>query len=376
LIYKLFIIVGGKMKRILFVLIVSIMLAGLIFSACAAPAPTPATKTSPASTAAPAPAPAKTVDFKFSYHMPAPSSPGQAFLAWSKQVEEAGKGQIKITHYAAQTLAKQNENYDAVTSGLADIALVATGAFAGRFPLSEMIQLPMMFPNAKITAQVCNEVLEKYAYSREFKDVKVLWLFPMPPHGIINRQSIEKMEDMKGQKIRVEGKYENMMVEGLGGSGVYLSPMDLYSSLERGVIDGVIFQWDGVLQYGLEKVTKYRADCFILTRGMPIVMNKDKWNSLSPDIQKIFEDNSGVKYSTKAGATADENNITRRKQLADYDKQVGNPGFYVLPDAEAARWKSVAKTVQDKWASDCDALGLPGKAMLQDAVSLAEKYSK
>jgi len=47
----------------------------------------------------------------------APSSPGQAFAAWSKKVEEAGKGQIKITHYAAQTLAKQNENYDAITSG-------------------------------------------------------------------------------------------------------------------------------------------------------------------------------------------------------------------------------------------------------------------
>jgi TRAP-type C4-dicarboxylate transport system substrate-binding protein len=362
------------MRRILFVLIVSIMLIGLIFSACAAPAPSPAPKTAPTPT--PAPAPVKTVDFKFSYHMPAPSSPGQAFAAWSKKVEEAGKGQIKITHYAGQTLAKQNENYDAVTSGLADIGLISTGAFAGRFPLSELMQLPMLFPNAKVGAQVCNEVLEKYTANREFKDVKVLWVFPMPPHGIVNRQPIEKMEDMKGQKIRVEGKYENMMVEGLGGSGVYLSPMDLYSSLERGVIDGVIFQWDGVLQYGLEKVTKNRAECLILTRGMPIVMNKDKWNSLSPDMQKMFEDTSGVKYSTQAGVAADELNITRRKQLADYDKQAGNPGIYTLPEAEMARWKAVAKTVQDKWAADCDGLGLPGKAMLQDAVSLAEKYSK
>jgi TRAP-type C4-dicarboxylate transport system substrate-binding protein len=361
-------------KKIVFVLVISIVLIGVVISACAAPAPAP--KPSPTPAPAPAPVPVKTIDLKFSYHMPAPSSPGQAFAAWSKKVEESSKGQVKITHYAAQTLAKQNENYDAVTSGLADISLIATGAFAGRFPLSELMQLPMLFPNAKVAAPVCNEVLEKYAYSREFKDVKVLWVFPMPPHGIVNRQPIEKMEDMKGQKIRVEGKYENMMVEGLGGSGVYLSPMDLYSSLERGVIDGVIFQWDGVLQYGLEKVTKYRAECFILTRGMPIVINKDKWNSLPPDVQKMFEDNSGVKYSAQAGVAADALNITRRQQLVDYDKQIGNPGIYTLPEAELARWKAVGKTVQDKWAAECEALGLPGKAMLQDAVTLSDKYSK
>jgi len=89
-----------------------------------------------------------------------------------------------------------------------------------------------------------------------------------------------------------------------------------------------------------------------------------------------FEDNSGVKYSTQAGATADQANVTRRQQLADYDKQAGNPGFYTLPAAEMTRWKAVAKTVQEKWAADCEALKLPAKAMLQDAISLAEKYSK
>jgi len=184
------------------------------------------------------------------------------------------------------------------------------------------------------------------------------------------------MEDVKGLKIRIEGKYESMFVEGLGGAGVYLSPMDLYSSLERGVLDGVIFQWDGVLQYGLEKIAKYRADAKILCRGMPLVMNKDKWNSLPPDIQTIFIDASGLKHSAEAGVKADELNIARRQQVVDYDKQVGNPGIYVLPDSEMLKWRAVAKTVQDKWAADCEALGLPGRAMLQDAITLTDKYSK
>jgi len=361
-------------KKIFAALFAIIVITSLILTGCGTPSPAPTPAPSPAPS--PTPAPAQTIDFKFSYHMPAPSSPGKAFDLWSKKVEEAGKGQIKITQYAGQTLAKQNENLDAVMSGLADIALLSTGAFPGRFPLCELMQLPMMYPSAKVAAQVNTELLEKYAVTRELKDVKLLWVFPMPPHGIISRKPVEKIEDLKGQKLRVEGKYENMMVEGLGGSGVYMSPMDLYSSIERGVVDGVVFQWDGILVYGIEKVTKYRVDAGILCRGMPIVMNKAKWDSLPPNIQNVFNEVGVVKYSTEAGVAADELNIARRQQLADYDKKAGNPEIYVLPKAEAERWKSIAETVQEQWANDCEKLGLPGKAMLQDAVSLTEKYSK
>ena len=353
------------MKKIFVFMLAIVIVSSLILAGCAAPS-APSQKLGTADV----------IDFKFSYHMPAPSSPGQAFKKWSDKVEEACNGKIKITHYSAQTLAKQSDQLDAVMSGLADIALLATGAFPGRFPLSELVQLPMLYPNAEVSAKVNADLLEKYAASREYKDLKLLWVFPMPPHGIIKRNPIETMEDWKGQKLRIEGKYENMMVERMGGSGVYMSPMDLYSSIERGVVDGVIFQWDGALVYGIEKVTKYRTEAQFLCRGMPIVMNKAKWESLPPDIQQKFNEIGGVSYSTEAGVAADELNIKRRQELVDYDKQAGNPGIYELPEAEMARWKAEAKIVQDTWAADCDKLGLPGTDMLNDALSLTAKYSQ
>jgi len=108
---------------------------------------------------------------------------------------------------------------------------------------------------------------------------------------------------------------------------------------------------------------------------MPIVMNKQKWESLPADVQQMFTDNGGVKYSTEAGVAADELDVKRRQELEAYDKEAGNPPIYELPADEMAKWKAEAKVVQETWAADCDKLDLPGTDMLNDAISLTEKYS-
>jgi len=62
------------------------------------------------------------------------------------------------------------------------------------------------------------------------------------------------------------------------------------------------------------------------------------------------------------------------EELKEFDKKVGNPEWYFLPEAEYDRWKEVAWPVNEAWVKEVEAKGLPGTAILEDAIAFAKKY--
>ena len=105
-------------------------------------------------------------------------------------------------------------------------------------------------------------------------------------------------------------------------------------------------------------------------------MNWDAWNSLPPDVQKIFEELSGSYMTNLTGEAVDKADISCRAGIEEYDKKVGNPEHYIVPEDEFQRWAEAVNPVYDMWIKRMEAKGLPGKAFLEDARRLAEKYSK
>jgi TRAP-type C4-dicarboxylate transport system substrate-binding protein len=187
---------------------------------------------------------------------------------------------------------------------------------------------------------------------------------------------VQKLEDFKGMKMRIEGKVEGWTVEELGATGVTMDTLEIYTSLERGLVEGIFFLWEGVLAFGFNEITKYRTECGMFTRGFPTVMNWDTWNSLPADIQEIFNKHSGPEMSAQIGAAFDGANAGAMGAVMGYDKEVGNPGIYILPDDEDARWKAAVAPVIDTWVNEKEAEGVPAKAMLDDAIRLIKQYSK
>jgi TRAP-type C4-dicarboxylate transport system substrate-binding protein len=261
-----------------------------------------------------------------------------------------------------------------VVSGMSDLAVVATGMTPGRFPMSEIDTLPMLFPSGEITGNVYHELMQKYAFDNEFKEVKFLYALALPPAQLFLRKPVKTLEDLKGLTLRIEGKVEAKTFEALGARGVMVSLMELYGSLDRGLADGAAFVPNGVLIFGIHKITKYRVKADLFCRAFPMLMNKGKFNSLPPEIQKIFEDHSGIAYSIRWGKLTDGVQIKALKDIAAYDQQVGNPGFYELPKEERARWKKQVMPIWDTWVKEKEAKGLPAKAMLNEAVQLIDEY--
>jgi TRAP-type C4-dicarboxylate transport system substrate-binding protein len=95
-------------------------------------------------------------------------------------------------------------------------------------------------------------------------------------------------------------------METLGAAGSLIGLGECYSALDKGVVDGINFLWEGVMAFGFQQVTKYRTEANLMGRGFVIVMNLDIWNSLPPDVQALFEKYGGHQYSTTAGAAGDK----------------------------------------------------------------------
>lgn len=319
---------------------------------------------------------APSIKLKLSHAYPEKSLFNMAIIKpWIQEIENASNGGIQITNYAAQALSKMPNAYDDLVSGMSDLAVVATGMTPGRFPMSEIDTLPMLYPSGEITGRVYHELMQKYAFDKEFKEVKFLYALPLPPAQLFLRKPVKTLEDLKGLTLRIEGKVEGKTFEALGASGVMVNLMELYGSLERGLVDGAAFVPNGVLIFGINKITKYRVKADLFCRAFPMLMNKDKFNSLPPEIQKLFQDHSGIAYSIRWGKLTDGVQMKSLKEIAAYDQQAGNPGFYALPIEERARWKERVMPIWDEWVQEKEARGLPAKAMLNEAVQLIDKYS-
>lgn len=106
--------------------------------------------------------------------------------------------------------------------------------------------------------------------------------------------------DLSGIKMRGTGLYKAFL-KAMGATVVVISPGDVYSALERGVVDGVAWPWGSMASYGWEKFLKYRIEPDFFGATMTLLVNKDKWASLSNDA-KTQLDKSARAYEKAADA--------------------------------------------------------------------------
>lgn len=356
---------GKLLKTIGFTLLIGII---SVLMACAAPVPAP--KPAPAPT--PAPPPMQPVELKFATHLPETASlPKFAFKPWGDEINERTKGLVKTTFYFAETLVKSADTYDAVISGICDVSYNQHSATPGRFPLMNVIELPFLGPSTEVSTHILRELYDKFPEMKaEHKDVQLLYLWVTLPLELhTNKKPVRTLEDIKGMKIATLAAGAPAL-EKLGASPVVMATPKFYESLEKGVVDGVAIAWGALGGWRLYEVTKYHTNAHVSAWPTWTAMNKNTWNKLPPDIQKIVTEVSakGPERHMKAVKGEMDETIAKVKELGHE--------IIDLPPAELAKWSETGKPAWDKWAADMTAKGLPGKAILDEAVKLLEKYAK
>lgn len=316
----------------------------------------------------------KVINLKFAHYI-SPTSLGhlEAHVKWAKMVEERTNGKVKITVYPGQTLGKATDEYEMVTSGIADIAWGFTGFFPGRFPLSEVVGLPMLgIETATQGSKVLQDLYQNTPYLKnEYPGVKVLFLHACDSAPISSKNPINSEADLAGMKVRSPSGGPMMLLKDLGASPVPVPAPDIYESAQKGVIDACALSAEGSDGFKLQEVYKKFLNANFFVGPFWVIMNQKTWDSLPPDVQKAIEEVSGQFGAEMYGKAWD------KAAAAAYENiKKSGATVYQLPPGETERWQKKASIVWDKWAADMEAKGLPGKAVLQETLKLVEKYKQ
>ena len=261
---------GDRMKRMLWIAVVALVFI-LLGLACP-----------------PNYAQEKVITLNFSDMFPPDNRIGIFMNQWCKEVDKRTNGRVKVTLFSGGTLTPPAQTYAGVVKGIADIGLSFSSYTKGRFPLTEVIDLPLGYKRAYVGGKMVNEYYKKFK-PKEFDEVKVLYLYTTQPHMLFTKIPVNNLEDFKGLKIRTTGTTA-AVTKALGGIPVAMPITDAYDSLSKGVVQGISINYEPMKGWKLAEVVSYCTEYgSAYAHSYFVVMNKNKWNALPVDIQKIIE---------------------------------------------------------------------------------------
>lgn len=313
--------------------------------------------------------------FRVHQMLPAQATiPRTAIEPWTKRVEQASGGRLKFELYPAMQLGGAPPDlYDQAKDGVVDLIWTVLGYTPGRFPKSEVFELPFMVTRAEPTSVAFQQYVEQNAME-EFAGVKLLCVHTHGPGLFHTKDPVTRLEDLKGMKIRGGSRIINDMLTRLGAEPVGMPVPQVPEALSTGVISGTTIPWEVTPALKVAELVKnhtgFSGKYGLYTQTFAFTMNLDRYNALPDDLKAIIDENSGVEVARAFGAAMDAGDAVGLKIAQD----LGN-NIITLDEAETARWKEASQPTIEQWHADSAAAGFDGKALHVLASGLVEKNS-
>jgi TRAP-type C4-dicarboxylate transport system substrate-binding protein len=307
----------------------------------------------------------ETTTLRFSHFWPATSSINQeVFEPWAKQIETDSDGRLKVELYPSATLSKADVTYESAVKGTIDIGSQAHGYTSGRFPLTQIAELPGLSSSATQMGCMLQTLYEDGTIASEYKDSHLLFMYGAGPGTLhTTNKLIKTPEDMKGMRIRRPSAVAGDIIESMGASPVGLPANDMYTSLQRGVVDGLSFPWEAVTTFKIDEITKYHTNIPFYSSALMVTMNQDSYDRLPDDLKKVIDDNSGMALAKKVGKVFDKHDQIALQAARDKgDEVIDIPDPLNNPD-----WKGPLEKGTQKYLSDVTALGLDADGVYEKA---------
>jgi len=308
--------------------------------------------------------------YSLSTFFPAPHKNTVVLTDWAKEVEKATKGEVKITIFPGGTLTPPDKCYDGVVNGISDFGNSDPSYTRGRFPLQEVFYLPLGYKSASVATKMVNDYIAKFN-PKEFEAVKIMFFIAHGPGFIHTKKPVKSLEELKGLKIRCSGN-PTKIVKALGATPVAMPMSESYDALSRGITEGIVAPFEALKGWKLGEVIKSTTMTYAAayTSTFFVIMNKDKWNALSPANKKAIEA-VNKKYVAVAGAAWDAID----KEGIEFTKKQGNQ-IVTLSKAEEAKWAAAVKPLFDAYVKESGEKGVDGKAALKFCQDYLAKFNK
>lgn len=294
---------------------------------------------------------------------------------WAENVEKDSGGRIKVDSYPSMQLGgKPPELMDQAIDGVADIVWTVVGYTPGRFPSTEVFELPFMMTNARAVSRAYWEMFEKHMKDTEFKNVHILGTWVHGPGMIHTKDPVASPGDLQGMKIRGGSRSVNSLLTKLGATPVGMPVPAVSEGLSKGVIDGTTIPWEVTTALKVPELvanhTEFEGKA-LYTLTFVLAMNKQKYENLPDDLKKVIDDNSGLEFSVFAGGTQEDSDGPARQFAVDRGNNI-----ITIDQAGVEEWRTLAQPIYDEWVADMNSKGIDGQALIDEARMLIEKYSE
>jgi TRAP-type transport system periplasmic protein len=231
---------------------------------------------------------------------PAGSPNSVFFNSWAQRVNEKSDGTLKIEVRDGTSLANFGNTYDRVNSDVIQIGWVQPAFVAGKFPLSEVTNLPFMTDDDVNCSMALSRYFKSSAMAEELKDVVPIWASCLAQSGLHFAKPLKTNTDLTGLKLRVAGKVPSQIVEKMNGTPVSMTAESIYEALQRGTIDGMVTSWAAFEPYKFQEVAFYHVEVPIGSNPSMFMMSRKKYDSLPPAARKAIEDATGESFVREA----------------------------------------------------------------------------
>jgi TRAP-type C4-dicarboxylate transport system substrate-binding protein len=279
---------------------------------------------------------------------------------FNKGLEEATGGQVKTIWHTSSALGPVPELYRRILTRVIDFGQFNGGYTPGVFPLTEIFELPIHFSSSENMTKAMIELYKKGYFDKEYGDVKFLFWYNIGPYQIWSNVKINSVADLKGKKLRCPSTPFVEVTKALGAVPVSLVGGEIYSAMNKGIIDGTWACADMAAAFKIAEVAKYVVMTNIGTVTHSWAMNKDSYAKLPESGKKYIADN-WEKFSLMGGRLFDEYN---EKGFA-YARQ-HKVETIAWDKAEFKNLDNVIAPVFGAWMSNLDAKGLPAQKALSD----------
>lgn len=274
---------------------------------------------------------------------------------FAEMLEEKSGGDLDVSMRGPETVSPF-EQFQPVSAGLFDMLFTHGAYHLGETAMAFGMDAVTDDPEARRESGIYDLIDQHYAN----RNLKLIGVFSAASgYHILLRDPIGEDGALEGRKIRASGTYHDLVTE-LGGSVVTLPASEIYSSLERGVVDGAAWPVFGAMDYKWYEVADYMTRPTFGVTNLTMFMNLDTWNGLSAEQQDLVME------------TAQELELSGREHFetlwAEEDQAMQEAGLEVTEFGPEVAEEIGAIFANGVWKQVEEKAGADGKAFHELAV--------
>ncbi len=285
---------------------------------------------------------------------------------FAELVTKLTNGQVQFQHFPAEQLGKAKDMAQLTVAGVADVAYVVPSYSSDKYPLTAAAELPGVFQTQ------CQGSLAYYKIShdggiletKEFlpNGLRPLVTIALPAYQILlgNPRPVNSAADLAGLKIRTAGGAMDLMMRAIKGVPVRMAAPEIYESITRNTIDGIVLSYQSSVSYDLGKLLKSGTSGMNFGTAVFIYgIGETKWKSLPENVRKAMME--AGEQTTREGC----------KRFEEGEKaaaaKIQSQGMKVISFSDADRkfFDDAFAGVADEWAKETDKRGKPATETLK-----------